>query len=185
MFTFTDAVTIACDAHKGQKDKGGNDYLKHPLHVAHMCKLKGYSNEVQMAAVLHDVVEDSHYTFEDLIARGIPESVLDALKLLTHVKDQDFIVKVTDLKIKEGWIETIAKTYAKEQEYYKYVSDISTNEVAKLVKLEDLAHNSDISRIPPKMLHEDNKLSARLKKYAVSRQILIGGYWPDKVNLVD
>ena len=111
MFTFTDAVTIACDAHKGQKDKGGNDYLKHPLHVAHMCKLKGYSNEVQMAAVLHDVVEDSHYTFEDLIARGIPESVLDALKLLTHVKDQDFIVKVTDLKIKEGWIETIAKTF--------------------------------------------------------------------------
>jgi (p)ppGpp synthase/HD superfamily hydrolase len=180
MFTFTDAVSIACEAHKGQKDKGGHDYLKHPLHLAHKCKSKGLSNETQITAVLHDVVEDSDITFDDLIARGIPESVLDALKLLTHVRDEDFIKRVTVLRVNDGWLETIAVAHAREQEYYRYISRIATNEIAKAVKLEDLTHNSDITRIPPEMFHNDKKLSTRLKKYAYSRQILIGGFWPER-----
>ncbi len=176
MFTFTDAVAIACEAHKGQKDKGGHDYIKHPLHLAHMCKVKGYSNEVQITAVLHDVIEDSDFTFDDLIKRGIPESVLDALKLLTHIKDQEYINNETKVKVNDGWIEQLAKNHAKEQEYYKYISRISENEIAKLVKLEDLMHNSDITRVPAEMFQNDKKLSNRLKKYAFARKILIGGF---------
>lgn len=183
MFTFTDAVAIACEAHKGQKDKGGHDYLKHPLHLAYKCKSKGLSNDVQITAVLHDVVEDSNITFENLIARGITEAALDALKLLTHVKDEAFITKVTAIRVAEGWSESIANAYATEQEYYRYISRISTNEIAKAVKLEDLTHNSDITRIPPDMFRNDRKLSNRLKKYAFSRQILIGGFWAERSEL--
>lgn len=180
MFTFTDAVEIACKAHKGQKDKGGHDYIKHPLHLAYKCKNKGLSNETQITAVLHDVVEDSNFTFDDLINFGISESVLHALKLLTHVRDEEFIERVSKIKIKEGWNESIAKSYAREQEYYRYISLIATNEIAKAVKLEDLTHNSDITRIPPDMFQNDKKLSNRLKKYAFARQILIGGFWPER-----
>ena len=71
-------------------------------------------------ALLHDVVEDSDYTFEDLINEGFDDDIIEALKLLTH---------------NDG------------SEYFTYIKRIKTNDIARSVKLADLKHNSDLSRL--------------------------------------
>ncbi len=110
------ALKICFDAHKNQLDKSGLPYVYHPFHVAEQMK-----DEVTTAvALLHDVVEDSHYTFRDLKNFGFPEEVLDALDLLTH-----------DPGIP----------------YMDYIRLIKQNAVASAVKTEDLRHNSDLTRL--------------------------------------
>ena len=111
------AMRIAYDAHKDQVDKTGIPYIYHPIHVAEQM-----NDEVTTCvALLHDVVEDTSLTFADLLKQGIPETVIEALKLLTHDKHVD---------------------------YYWYVNNIrkSRNQTAIVVKLKDLQHNSDITR---------------------------------------
>ena len=74
------AMRIAFDAHKDQVDKAGLPYIFHPYHLAEQM-----DDEVSVcAALLHDVVEDSSMTFDDLAVQGIPTAVIDVLKLLTH-----------------------------------------------------------------------------------------------------
>ena len=81
--TLEAAICLAAKAHMGDVRKGENvPYIVHPLRV--MTKVD--TPEARMAAVLHDVVEDTEITFDDLAAQGCPENVLEALKLLTHVK---------------------------------------------------------------------------------------------------
>lgn len=111
------ALRIAMDAHKDQTDKAGKPYILHPLTVA----MSQQTEECFIAALLHDVVEDSDYTFAGLEAEGFPEEVLSALKLLTHDKSVD---------------------------YGEYVAKIRDNEIARNVKIADLTHNSDLSRLP-------------------------------------
>lgn len=109
------AMNIAYNAHHGQYDKGGYPYIHHPIHLAEQM-----DNEVECCvALLHDVVEDTDITFEDL-EREFPSEVIEALKLLTH-----------DTNI----------------EYMDYIKKIKTNEVATKVKLADLKHNYDKLRI--------------------------------------
>ncbi len=73
-----------------------------------------------VCALLHDVVEDTEYTFENLINMGFPNEVIEALKLLTHAEDVP---------------------------YMDYVKALSVNPIAKAVKIADLTHNSDTSRL--------------------------------------
>ena len=145
MSTFTRAVNIAAIMHTNQKDKGGEDYLKHPLHLAYKCKARGHSNDVQIVAVLHDVIEDSCYTFEDLEAAGFSKDIIDALKLLTHDKDED---------------------------YFEYISKIKENDIARKVKIEDLLHNSDIRRIPPEKIGDAEKIMKMFVKYSTALNML-------------
>ena len=174
MFTFTDALIIAANAHRGIKDAGGIDYIKHPMHLAHMLKVKGYSNEHQMVAILHDVVEDTDVTFDDLIHAGVSETVLDALKLLTHVRDEAFVEERKAFHIEQGNAPKLAKIKAKEDEYLRYVENLSKNDIARIVKIEDLDHNSDINRAPDTAL-DDPYISRRYIKYAKARRLLTGG----------
>ncbi|MCR5078906.1 MAG: RdgB/HAM1 family non-canonical purine NTP pyrophosphatase [Bacilli bacterium] len=110
------AMEIAEEAHHGVTDKGGFPYINHPLHLA-----EGMADQYSCAtALLHDVVEDTPLTIEDLRRKGIEETVLEAVDLLTH---------------KEG------------VPYMDYVKLIGTNRIARMVKLADLAHNLDSSRI--------------------------------------
>ena len=103
-------------AHQGQMDKGGFPYCFHPYQVA-----QGMDDEISCTcALLHDVVEDTDLTFEDLAGMGFPAEVIDVLKLLTH---------------REG------------VSYMDYVRNLADNPVARKVKLSDLHHNSDLSRI--------------------------------------
>ena len=112
MITIEDALRIALEAHEGQKDLDGNPVILHPMTVA----IAGRNREEQIAGLLHDVVEDTTLTFDDLLARGVDESIVDALHLLTHTKD------IT---------------------YEEYVNRIATsgNDIAIHVKYNDLCHN--------------------------------------------
>jgi (p)ppGpp synthase/HD superfamily hydrolase len=110
------AMKLCFDAHKDQKDKSGLPYVFHPFHLAEQMQ----DEVTTVVALLHDVVEDSDYTFADLEKMGYPPVVLEALRLLTH---------------DEG------------VPYLDYVREVKKNPVATAVKLADLRHNSDLSRL--------------------------------------
>lgn len=114
------AMIFAYKAHDGQVDKGGRSYLIHPLTVAMTLASQGYDEDTITAGLLHDVIEDTQYTFEDLQTMGIHATVIDALRLLTHDKNTDYI---------------------------EYISKVKANPIAKAVKMVDLLHNSDRSRL--------------------------------------
>ena len=111
------AVNIMFEAHKEDFDKGGYPYVFHPFYLA--TKVEG-ENET-CVALLHDVVEDhgDKYSFEYLKKEGFNKEIIYALKLLTHKKDVP---------------------------YMDYVVEISKNNIAKKVKIEDLKHNMDSRR---------------------------------------
>lgn len=111
------AMVVCFQAHKDQRDKGGMPYVFHPFHVAEMLE----TEEEICTALLHDVVEDTDWTIEDLRKEGFPESVLGALTLMTH---------------NDG------------TPYLEYVVRLRSNPIARRVKLADLTHNSDPGRLP-------------------------------------
>ena len=110
------AIKLMYEKHKNQVDKAGMPYVLHPLHVAESMDDE-YSTTV---ALLHDIVEDTDLTFEDLINLGYPNEVVDALRYLTHPEGVN---------------------------YFDYVKKIGENEIATKVKISDLKHNSDLSRL--------------------------------------
>ena len=110
-----EAMKLAYKAHHGQVDKGGIPYIFHPYHLAEQMDDE-YST---CAALLHDVVEDTDITLEQL-RQIFPEPVIEAVATLTH---------------------------SKEEPYPDYVRRVCQNPIAKKVKLADLRHNSDESRL--------------------------------------
>lgn len=111
------AMVVSYVAHTGMVDRGGAMYFFHPLHVAEQMT----TEDSTVAALLHDVVEDTDFTMDDLARYGFKKEVLDALVLLTHDPDVP---------------------------YLEYVAKLKSNRIAREVKLADLRHNSDISRLP-------------------------------------
>ncbi len=131
------AMQICFEAHKDQLDKSGIPYVFHPIHLAEQMK----DENTTVAALLHDVMEDTPYTLEDLREEGFSEEVLEALVLLTHQKSED---------------------------YLDYVRRIKDNPIAKAVKLADLAHNSDLTRLDM----VDEKAVERKNRYQEAQAIL-------------
>ena len=124
------AMKLSFDAHKDQVDKSGMPYVFHPFHLAEQM-----SDELTtVTALLHDVVEDTPYSLEDLRKMLFPEEVLSALSLLTHDDGTP---------------------------YLEYVSRLKSNPIARAVKLADLRHNSDLSRLE----QVDEKALKRVEKY--------------------
>ena len=110
------AYEIAKKAHLGQIDKAGEDYIKHPEKVASFVS----SDEEKSVAYLHDVIEDTELTLEDLREYGFSEEVLEAVDVITKKKGQD---------------------------YQTYLNSVKENKLARVVKLADLRHNSDLTRL--------------------------------------
>ena len=110
------AYEIAKKAHLGQIDKVGEDYIKHPEKVASFVN----SDEEKAVAYLHDVIEDTELTLEDLREYGFSEEVLKAVDVITKKKGQD---------------------------YQTYLNSVKENKLARVVKLADLRHNSDLTRL--------------------------------------
>ena len=110
------AYEIAKRAHLGQIDKAGEDYIKHPEKVASFVN----SDEEKAVAYLHDVIEDTKLTLEDLREYGFSEEVLKAVDVITKKKGQD---------------------------YQTYLNFVKENKLARVVKLADLRHNSDLTRL--------------------------------------
>ena len=114
------AIEIAAKAHRNQTDKGGSPYILHPMRV--MLNFCGDEEEaVKICAVLHDVVEDTDVTLDDLRAEGFSEEIIAALDCLTKRKNEN---------------------------YDEFISRVLTNEIACRVKNGDLADNMDLTRIP-------------------------------------
>lgn len=133
------AMILCFDAHKDQKDKSGLPYVFHPFHLAEQME----TEETCVVALLHDVIEDTDITLEEIREMGFGDSVTEALALLTH-----------DSSV----------------EYMDYVSEIKKNPLAKTVKLADLCHNSDLTRLDT----VDEKALARNKKYKEAIAFLEG-----------
>jgi len=174
MFTLTDAIIIAAEAHRGVKDEGGVDYILHPLYIMHKLKMKGYGLDALIAAVLHDVIEDTDWTLKKLKEKGCPESSLIALDLLTHVRNQDWVNRSKQYYIEKGLIPSIANSNAKDDEYFTYIAKLSKNDIARVIKIEDLRHNGDIRRAPDDA-YENKYTRNRWAKYAKALTILTGG----------
>ena len=112
------AIEIAVSAHKGQLDKGGNPYILHPLRVMMALDLE----DEKIVGVLHDVVEDNdEWTFEKLEIEGFSLSVIDGLKSVTKLSENE--------------------------DYDDFITRSLANEIGKKVKMADLRHNMDVSRI--------------------------------------
>jgi hypothetical protein len=110
------ALQIAVRAHAGQKDKSGEPYIFHPLRVMHRCT----TPRAKIVALLHDTVEDTDVTFEDLESEGFPKEVLDTLRVVTHETGVG---------------------------YDDYINGLMHDPIAVEVKIADLDDNSDIRRL--------------------------------------
>ena len=133
------AMKLCFEAHKNQVDKSGMPYVFHPFHVAEQMT----DEATTIVALLHDVVEDTDYTLEDLAAEGFGKEILEAVALMTHEDDVP---------------------------YLEYVAKLKDNPIARAVKLADLAHNSDLSRIG----EVDEETRERLEKYQKAIALLKG-----------
>lgn len=111
------AIYLAEKAHQGQVDKGGQPYILHPKRVMERCK----TEKEKIVAMLHDVIEDTEITAEDLRNEGFSAEVLEAVVCLTKKYGED---------------------------YMDYIERVCENKLAAKVKLADLTDNMDISRIP-------------------------------------
>ena len=140
MSTLERAIEIATEAHRGQLDKAGNSYIGHPLRVM----AAGRTVEEKIVGVLHDVVEDSDWTFERLAEEGFSAEVIEALRCVTKLSE--------------------------DEPYDKFIARVKRNPVAVAVKLNDLSDNMDIRRLP----YISDKDVKRLKKYLRAYKQLTG-----------
>lgn len=138
MATLEEAILIAAEAHRGQTDKAGASYILHPLRMM----MKMNTEAEMMAAILHDVVEDSdEWTIEKLRERGFSEEVLKAVESVTN---------------REG------------ESYDEFIERAGKNEIARKVKIADLEDNMNVQRIGE--IQEKDLI--RLKKYHKSWHLL-------------
>lgn len=135
------AMLLAYDAHHGQLDKGGVPYIFHPIHLAEQMP----DELTTIVALLHDVVEDTDLTLDDL-AHDFPPAVIDALRLLTHTPGTN---------------------------YLDYVRTLRDNPIAATVKRADLLHNSDEARLALCLISEAKKNRLR-QKYQKALTLLEG-----------
>lgn len=134
------AIEIATKAHEGQVDKAGKPYIGHPLRVMNM----GVTNDEKIVRVLHDVVEDSDWTFEQLATEGFSVEVVEALRCVTKLSESE--------------------------SYDKFIERIKANPLAVKVKLNDLTDNMDVRRLA----YISEKDVKRLRKYLKAYKQLLG-----------
>jgi len=133
------AIEIAVEAHKGVKDKGGTPYILHPLAVMHSLETE---NE-KIVGVLHDVVEDSDWTFERLTDEGFSSEIVDAVRSVTKASE--------------------------DSDYSDFIRRAKSNPIGRKVKIADLKHNMDVTRI----LDLSNDDLDRLIKYKAALKSLV------------
>ena len=131
------ALKLCFEAHKEQLDQSGMPYVFHPFHVAE----EMHDEETTTVALLHDVIEDTNYTLDDLRNMGFSNIVLEAVEAMTHLPDVS---------------------------YEDYLRNIKRNPIAKAVKLADIRHNADLTRLDV----IDEKAEYWKKKYQFAYQVL-------------
>ena len=130
------AIQIAVQAHAGAKDRGGKAYILHPINVM----MRVETEEEKIVAVLHDVVEDTDWTFDELRKEGFSETIIEALTSVTK--------------------------YSEDEDYEQFVQRSLENNIGRRVKIADLRENLDVTRIgelSEKDLRRINKYKRALK----------------------
>jgi (p)ppGpp synthase/HD superfamily hydrolase len=135
MATLKKAITIATAAHKSAKDKYGSPYIQHVTRVMEM----GKTTDEKILGALHDVVEDSNWTFKQLEKEGFSKKIIAALKCVTKTSDTE--------------------------DYEAFINRIAKNKLAIKVKLNDLSDNMDIRRMDKVRSKDIKRLNKYLKAY--------------------
>lgn len=135
--TLERAIEIAVNAHKGQTDKYGAPYIGHVLRVMNM----GITEEEKICGVLHDVVEDTGWTFEQLEAEGLSPFILEGLRGVTKLSE--------------------------EEDYDHFIQRTLQHPLSRAVKLNDLTDNMDVRRIPEVTEKDISRLNKYLKAYRI------------------
>lgn len=136
------AISIAAQAFEGKHDKGGQPYILHCLHV--MNRVKRLGEQAMIAAVLHDLIEDTDWTAQALIDEGFDPKTVSLITLLTHGDGED---------------------------YMDYIMRISVSPAARLIKMADLRHNSDIHRMKGLREKDFKRLEKYHKAYAFLKEV--------------
>lgn len=123
----TGAIILAAEGHDGQVDKGGNPYIMHPLRLATKCN----TDDERIVAILHDIVEDTDITVDDLITLEYPQHLAFAVDCLTR---------------RDG------------ETYMNFIARIKNNDLATKIKILDIKDNMDLSRIPFPSKEDESRL---------------------------
>ncbi len=142
MSTIQRAEKIAAAAHADTFDKFGAPYMHH----VHRVSLAGLTEEEKIVGLLHDVVEDTEWTFEALENEGFPKQVIDALKCVTKTSE--------------------------DEDYELFIQRVARNPLAIRVKLNDLADNMDIRRIPELGPKDFERLTKYHKAYQYLKSLI-------------
>lgn len=142
MDTLKRAIEIAFEAHKDQKDKNGEPYFGHVLRVMNM----GRTENEKICGVLHDLVEDTEWTFEDLCREGFSDTIVDALTCVTKTSE--------------------------DEDYDEFTDRIAKNRLAVIVKINDLSDNMDVRRFDVIREKDIHRLNKYLLAYRRLTQIL-------------
>lgn len=153
MPSLEDAILLATQAHKGQKDLAGLPYITHPMRLMSMFVLPTEDDE-RMVAVLHDVVEDTEITLKKLTDLGYPAHIVQALDALSR---------------RNGALDCIKRNVPLET-YFEYIERVALNSLALRVKLADLRDHLDERRVSTGMLSPETK-----RKYMDALLRLSGG----------
>lgn len=135
MQLLTKAISIALKEHEGQTDKAGMPYAGHIMRVMQA----GRTTDEKIVGVLHDLVEDTDWTFEALLAEGFPTHIIDALRCVTKLSD--------------------------DEPYDAFIQRVKTNPLAVAVKINDLTDNMDIRRLSDITENDVQRLRKYLKAY--------------------
>lgn len=133
------AINLAFKAHKHKIGQDGVPYICHPLHLAEQMT----DELTTVVALLHDVVEDTDISVENIKNSGFPDEVVDAISVITRNKNDS---------------------------YEEYIMKVKTNKLATIVKVTDLKHNLDVSRLCVDCI--DSKISNRMNKYRKALTVL-------------
>lgn len=144
MATLEDAIALAVEAHRGQREKSGQPYILHVLRVM----LRGETEDEQMAGVLHDVVEDTRYSLDDLRHLGYPEPVVEAVDCLTRRPDES---------------------------YDQFIARAVANPIARRVKLADLEDNMDVRRLSDVTERDRERLNRYVRARNQLKQAITAG----------
>jgi len=136
------AIAIAATAFTNVFDKGGTPYIMHCLHV--MYKVRHLGVEAMIAAVLHDLIEDTTWTAEKLIETGFNPHTVNIIVLLTHRKGES---------------------------YDDYIMRISVSPIARAIKMADLRHNSDAHRLKGLRPKDHDRITKYHKAYAFLKAV--------------
>ena len=141
--SFDKAMFFAAKGHLGQRDKGDHAYILHVMRVA--MRLRTNDEELMSIAVMHDLVEDGHITFQELVEAGFSDRVINGLRCLTHQAGDT---------------------------YEEYIEEMRGNLDALLVKREDLRDNSDITRLKGLRQKDFDRMAKYIRAFAKVEEMI-------------